>query len=315
MSTKIFQSPQMVAKQLDISPASLRRWSDEFTEFLSKGAGADKERSHRRYVDNDIETLTEIKELMNSGMTYEQVRQHLKKSAVPAVEPDGILENGSVEIKDSFSEDYTALDDLDDYPSSNGSGKSNGSDKAAPSTIEESMAVVAANGPESSAITFLNNTLATLSESQKSVLNSQAANRELMGVLLQDNFNLKEENNRLRERILEVERDVARTRQEDEWRREALRQELDAKVSAANQLASEAIVTARSVEAPQIKAVETKPGCLGMFFGRGGTQIITTQPRKPQGAATPPANNFDPSASQQPPITSQAHPKPMAPPE
>lgn len=311
MSTETFQSPQVVAKKLDISPASLRRWSDEFTEFLSKGAGADKERSHRRYVDNDMETLTEIKELMNSGMTYEQVRQHLKKSVVPAVEPDGILENGSVEIKDSFSEDYVASDNLDNYPSSNGS------DKAEPATFEESMAVVSANGPESSAITFLNNTLATLSESQKSVLNSQAANRELMGVLLQDNFNLKEENNRLRERILEVERDVARSRQEDEWRREALRQELEAKVSAANQLASEAIVTARSVETPQIKAVETKPGCLGMFFGRGGTQIITTQPRKSQGNTSTPAAapGLASNSTQQSSINTQAHPRPMSPPE
>ena len=42
--------------------------------------------------------------------------------------------------------------------------------------------------------------------------------------MLQDNFNLKEENNRLRERILEVERDVSQNRQEEEWRREALPQ-------------------------------------------------------------------------------------------
>lgn len=307
MSKETFQSPQVVAKELDISPASLRRWSDEFTEFLSKGAGTDKDRSHRRYVDRDIEVLTEIRELMNGGMTYEQVRQQLKKSAVPSIEPDGISE-----ITGDFSEDYAALDDSDDYATLNDSDK----DEEPPS-FEESLAVVTANGSESPAITFLTNTLATLSDGQKSVLNSQAANRELMGVLLQDNFNLKEENNRLRERILEVERDVSRSRQEDEWRREALRQELEAKISAANQLASEAIVTARSVEAPQIKAVETKPGCLGMFFGRGGTQIITAQPRKSKShvSASTTAAGLAPASAQPLSANSQAHPKPSFPPE
>lgn len=303
MSEETFQLPQAVAKILDISPASLRRWSDEFTGFLSKGAGADKDRSHRRYLDSDIKVLSEIKELMNGGLTYEQVRQHLNAEAVPSVEPDGISE-----VADDFSEIYPPLDGSDDYDALDDA------ENDEPPSFAESLAVVTSNGSESPALDFLSNTLSTLSDSQKSVLNSQAANRELMGVLLQDNFNLKEENNRLRERILEVERDVARSRQEDEWRREALRQELEAKISAANQLASEAIVTARSVEAPQIKAVETKPGCLGMFLGRGGTQIITAQPRKSQSGSTtnPPLAS---SPTQQPLPNSQAHPKPSFPPE
>ena len=68
------RSPHLVANELDISPATLRRWSDEFTDFLSIGAGASKSRSHRRYTDQDVATLALIKELMNSGLTYEQVR-------------------------------------------------------------------------------------------------------------------------------------------------------------------------------------------------------------------------------------------------
>ncbi|MCB0163249.1 MAG: MerR family transcriptional regulator [Anaerolineae bacterium] len=296
MNSEMFQPPQTVAKELDISPASLRRWSDEFTNFLSKDAGSGKNRSHRRYSDDDVSTLLQIKELMNSGMTYEQVRLQLKDTLAPTIEPDGISDGD-----EDFADDFSAFDAADDD---------------APD-FEESMAVVAANGTESPAMAFLNNTLTTLSDSQKSILNSQAANRELMGVLLQDNFNLKEENNRLRERILEVERDIARTRQEDEWRREALRQELEAKISAANQLASEAIVTARSVEPPQIKAVETKPGCLGMLLGRGGTQIITAQPRKPQAkvSAASPAALQQPQPDHQFSAANQSHPKPLFPPE
>lgn len=263
MNSETFQPPQTVAKELNISSASLRRWSDEFTEFLSKDAGSDKDRSHRRYSNDDVGTLLEIKELMNNGMTYEQVRQQLKDTLAPVIEPDGISDKDEV-----FADDLPAFDPAEDHDDDEGDAPN----------FEESLAVVAANGTESPAMAFLNNTLTTLSDSQKSILNSQAANRELMGVLLQDNFNLKEENNRLRERILEVERDIARSRQEEEWRREALRQELEAKISAANQLASEAIVTARSVEPPQIKAVETKPGCLGMLLGRGGRKLSRLNP-------------------------------------
>lgn len=300
MNSEMFQPPQTVAKELDISAASLRRWSDEFTEFLSQDAGSGKNRSHRRYSDDDVTVLLQVKDLMNSGMTYEQVRQQLKDTLAPTIEPDGISDGDQ-----DFVDDFSAFDTADD------------DDDA--SDFEESLAVVAANGTESPAMAFLNNTLTTLSDSQKSILNSQAANRELMGVLLQDNFNLKDENNRLRERILEVERDIARSRQEEEWRREALRQELEAKISAANQLASEAIVTARSVESPQIKAVETKPGCLGMLFGRGGTQIITAQPRKPQSkiSATSPAALQQPQSQMgnQLPAANPSHPKPLFPPE
>ena len=43
---------------------------------------------------------------------------------------------------------------------------------------------------------------------QEAILNSQQANRNLMGVVIQDNFNLKEENARLRDRMLKLEQDL-----------------------------------------------------------------------------------------------------------
>jgi DNA-binding transcriptional MerR regulator len=295
-------SGQSVAKELDISVASLRRWSDEFTDYLSEEAGASKNRSHRRYTDQDVRILRIIKELMNDGLTYEQVRKHLVDQSIDQPNAGSLFE--SPESDDPFVSG-SHLSNLDN---------------------DEDVALVSTtNGSESPAIAFLTNTLSTLSDNQKSILNSQAANRELLGVLLQDNFNLKEENNRLRERILEVERDLARNRQEEEWRREALRQELDAKITAANQLAMEAIGLARSVEAPEIKAVESKPGCLGMLFGRGGTRIITAARFKqakgkydPRSASIPPSSTGlyqqnPTSGSATPP--QQKHPKPTFPPE
>lgn len=294
------RSPQVVAKELDISSATLRRWSDEFNDYLSAEASSDKGRSHRRYTDSDVNVLFVIKELMSQGMTYDQVRQQLNgHHAMPQRPPDE-----SNEMKDMAAfENLNEL--LDDNEFDDGE-----------------RALIAHSASDSPAIAFLTNTLVALSDSQKSILNSQAANRELLGVLLQDNFNLKEENSRLRERILEVEREISKSRQEEEWRREALRQELESKIASASQLATEAIATARSVDTPQIKTIEAKPGCLGMLFGRGGTQIITAPQRRKADAGRGPQlkqPGQPPQAGgypQQAPTQQQPHhPKPMFPPE
>lgn len=303
------RTPQAVTSELDISPATLRRWADEFCDYLSVEANSADGRSHRRYTNQDMETLRSIKELMNNGLTYEQVRQQLvlrdtafSDDAVPGeFTVDEVVASsvvGNIEpIPDPFDEEELNPD--------------------------EETALVASNGAESPAIAFLTNTLATLSETQQSILNSQAANRELLGVLIQDNFNLKEENSRLRERILEIERNLSQSRQEDEWRREMLRQELDAKVATAQQTAGEAMKAAHSVEMPEIRAVKNKSGCLGALFGGGDTQIVAVPRRRktearPAGASTPrPASQAQPqpqygSSAAQP---APSHPKPTAPPE
>lgn len=280
----VFRSPHVMARELDISPAMLHRWSEEFKGYLSSEANAEPGRGHRRYNDSDLNTLREVKVLIDEGLNYEQVRMTLNGTAPFAVEPDDIMQS--------------AVEDLAEPP-------------AAAKDNEDDAALVASSGAESPALAFLTNTLATLSDSQKSILNSQAANRELLGVLLQDNFNLKEENNRLRERILEVERDVAQTRQEDEWRRETLRQELEAKITAVGRLASQAMNTASSIEVPEVKTVENKnPGCLGFLFGGGGEKQIVTTPRRrktdDQKSGSPPSKKTSPAAN---------HPKPLFPPE
>lgn len=41
----VLRSPHVVAHELDISPATLRRWSDEFKDFLSEDASASSGRS------------------------------------------------------------------------------------------------------------------------------------------------------------------------------------------------------------------------------------------------------------------------------
>jgi hypothetical protein len=68
----------------------------------------------------------------------------------------------------------------------------------------------------------INDVLDTLVNGQKAVLNSQSSVRDMLGVVAQDNFNLKEENRKLRERMLELERAQSEYQRRDEARRERL---------------------------------------------------------------------------------------------
>ncbi len=65
-------------------------------------------------------------------------------------------------------------------------------------------------------------------ETQQAILNNQATIRELLGVVVQDNFNLKEENRRLRERMVELERSLAEYQRREETRKERLESRLRA---------------------------------------------------------------------------------------
>ena len=74
----------------------------------------------------------------------------------------------------------------------------------------------------------LGDLLSTIANSQQSVLNSQTTVREVMGVVVQDNFNLKEENRKLRDRMLELERSLAEYQRREETRKERLESRLRA---------------------------------------------------------------------------------------
>jgi DNA-binding transcriptional MerR regulator len=69
---------------------------------------------------------------------------------------------------------------------------------------------------------MVSDVFSTLADSQQTILNSQAAVREIVGVVVQDNFNLKDENRKLRERMLELERALAEYQRREETRKERL---------------------------------------------------------------------------------------------
>jgi regulator of replication initiation timing len=64
--------------------------------------------------------------------------------------------------------------------------------------------------------------LDALASTQQAVLNGQSAMRELLNVVVQDNFNLKDENRKLRERMLELERALAEYQRREETRKERM---------------------------------------------------------------------------------------------
>lgn len=62
----------------------------------------------------------------------------------------------------------------------------------------------------------LTDTLRVMIENQQTVQNSLQVNRNLLGVIIQDNFNLKEENAKLRERMQKLEQELAEIKKRDQ---------------------------------------------------------------------------------------------------
>jgi DNA-binding transcriptional MerR regulator len=214
--------PSEVANHLQISPSTLRRWSNEFTDYLSDSAGRpqgedESKTSHRRYTVEDQETLVIIKDLLTEGLTYIQVGKRLEalrlRQSTDAIEMD----DGEPQV--------TAL---------------------GPSLRES---------PFAPALTILSNTLHTVADGQQLLLGSQQANRELLTVVLQDNFNLKEENVKLRDRMLELERDLVELRRHQDTRRENLEARL------------RRLEEQFRPRKPQVQPVNERRGCLSQLLG------------------------------------------------
>jgi hypothetical protein len=159
-----------------------------------------------------------IKGLLAEGLTYIQVGKRLEALRMRHASADTITEDGEPQV--------TAL---------------------GPSLHDS---------PFTPVVTVLSDTLHTVADGQQLLLGSQQANRELLTVVLQDNFNLKEENTKLRDRMLELERDMVEIRRHDDARRDSMEARL------------------RRIE-DRVRAPQPQPqpqqnerrGCLGQFFG------------------------------------------------
>ncbi len=90
-----------------------------------------------------------------------------------------------------------------------------------------SMAMTARDGGgQSAGFVVLTDTLRAMIENQQTIQNSLQVNRNLQGVIIQDNFNLKEENMKLRERMQKMEQELNDIRKRDADHRLVLEQRL-----------------------------------------------------------------------------------------
>lgn len=112
--------------------------------------------------------------------------------------------------------------------------------------------------------------LHSLADAQRAILNGQQANRDLIGVVVQDNFNLKAENQRLRDRMLSLERDLTELRRRDEARREGTEARLQATEAAVNTLLEQVQrlqAQVRVLAAPRPAPAERSKGFLARLLG------------------------------------------------
>ena len=237
MTDAHYRLPNEVASQLEVSPSTLRRWSSEFSDYMSDSAGrpqseAGSQAAHRRYTDEDLETLMAIKGLLAEGLTYIQVGRRLEALR---------LRQTAVEVGSEDDDSQVTV--------------------LGPS-LQQSSSVFPA-------VTVLADTLHTVADGQQMLLGSQQANRDLLAVVLQDNFALKEDNAKLRDRMLELERDLAEIRRLDATRRETLDARMQQLEALARQPVPQSAPQARPKAAKPAKQSE-RSGCLSQIFGPMG---------------------------------------------
>lgn len=183
----ILLRPADAARQLGLPASTLRRWSRRFAAFLSPEANgvvhADGGRGHRRYTPQDLAVLARCKALLSEGRTFAQAAQALES----AFQPDVVIVQGEV--------------DEEAAPS------------VGPAADAEPLQMVREEEARDLG-QLMAQTLSSLSGSQQMIITGQQTERELLGVVLQDNFNLKEDNKKLRERMVETERRIFEMKRE-----------------------------------------------------------------------------------------------------
>jgi len=188
MTPSTGRRPAEVARELGVSSSTLRRWSQQFGDLLSSEAGTPTSQfsgkiTHRRYASADVETLQRVQGLMKQGLTAEEIRTQLVLKVAPEPEVDAAPDEEEL-IAEILADDNQAL--------------------ALDSELDDPLDIGR----------LVSDTLSTLSDSQQIILGGQQTAKQLLGVLLQDNFNLKEENVRLRERMVDTERRVFEMKRE-----------------------------------------------------------------------------------------------------
>lgn len=215
--TEVLRLLQVEADQLDT-------WTQIFRASLSEYT-----RGHSpRFGPDDISTLFFIGNLFDSGYTNDQVAGQLIERRAKLAEK----EYADIEIvatdevpKIPLENNVTFRERVPDYtpeplPPLPDPSTLNGTANHQPAAPESTNNPLAESNPTGIASRQVSDLLTTVANSQQSVLNTQDSLRETIGVVVQDNFNLKHENRKLRERMLEIERTLAEQQRREETRKE-----------------------------------------------------------------------------------------------
>ncbi len=164
-----------VANLLGISPTTVRRWSTLYAAYLSPEA-------------SQPDFHTEGEQPARRRYSVDDMRT-------------------LTEIRDMRSEGMAQEEIIDRLQK-----------QLLPAAVSSKMSVLTEEQERaisSSAANILAEALRSLQENQQALLSSLQSNRNLLGIVIQDNFNLKSENEKLRERLRTVERDLTELKETD----------------------------------------------------------------------------------------------------
>jgi len=207
------------ASELQTEPHLLWRWSQRFALFLGPDVAGD----HPHYSPVDLETLRTIQSLTADGdQSDQQIAQRLalKQAQQEALStPSSSVESQQYKPERNSSgaghTDRLSVASLD-------------TDSLDADSVDGNEFVLAELSADDATSQALRDVFSVLANSQQAMLNNQASMREIVGVVVQDNFNLKNENRKLRERMLELERSLAEYQRREETRKERLESRLRA---------------------------------------------------------------------------------------
>lgn len=235
MSPQTTFSLQEISELLHVAPQRLRQWEESFP--LAFGNGAMQTRTH--YSQTDLATLLVIQRFLENGFSAEQISQHLNGQS-PAQNVGSATSAQAALHATPPATNPVAQSPTSSQPPNNTTSPTAHSHEAssAPTVLPHGAPTV--DDVESDAATsylpepysaaaavqpfgdMLGEMLGTVANSQQSMLNVQDSIREMLGVIVQDNFNLKSENRKLRDRMLELERALAEYQRREETRKERL---------------------------------------------------------------------------------------------
>lgn len=97
-----YYKPKEVAEILDVSPATLRRWSDLFAKALSEDAAPEESGTRRRYSEDDLGALQYAARLLDGGHQLEEVAELLRVASPADMAP--VVQDQPQEPPERFSE-------------------------------------------------------------------------------------------------------------------------------------------------------------------------------------------------------------------